>query len=452
MLAGCSAHTNPATDVAKRSATLNAAGDCNGSSSSCYWYWQWGPHGSGYPSRTQTYGPVPSGWSGNVSAAISGLQPATTYDFQICGYAQGAWQKCYGPDGTENTHQEFTTQSWQNYIWYQSTATGGHIANDPNGGYTDTTVGANYLTPSNYVQVRNGIDAGSGADKCTTNGTGPMSTWTSRGSGGALTGLSVPGSQYAITSSETTTRNPLCQANGSNWGFYMDSGGEGGSGTGGVAPPDSNCRQYCNMQHSVSLDTCNNPATFNCRPWSASKFGGDPRVILASNYNPYNDCTKANGNSCNTDYHAYMCMWLQDIHPLGNGHPQLEYCVETWRNSPTTNPPEFVVTGDGGVEAWTRALPGTVYATKCTVTAVCPLNSSDTTTNNTLGSRTYAVTISASQLTRAVQDVNSKYGLFYSTNPSDYELTGIQDGNEGGYGIIGHLGSNVNGLLVATAY
>jgi hypothetical protein len=205
------------------------------------------------------------------------------------------------------------------------------------------------------------------------------------------------------------------------------------------------------MQHSVSFDTCN--GSFTCRPWSASKFGGDPRVILASNYNPYNDCTKANGNSCNTDYHAYMCLWLQDVHPLGSGHPQLEYCVETWRDQEVTGGfQEFVTLGDGGAEAWTRAAPGTVYATKCTVTAVCPLNSSNTTTSNILGSRTYAVTISASQLARAAKDVNSKYGLFYSTDPSDYELTGIQDGNEGGYGIIGHLGSNVNGLLVATAY
>jgi hypothetical protein len=456
VLAGCSAHTNNATGIGERSATLNASGDCSGSSSSCYWYWRWGPHGGGYTNSSPTQGPVAAGWSGNVSYNVTGLQPATTYDFQVCGYAQGAWQDCYGPDGTSGTHSEFTTASWQYYYWYQSTGTGGHIANDPNGGYTDTTVGANYLLPSNYVGVRNGVDApASSPDRCTTNGTAAMSTWTTRGSGGALTGLSVPGSQYAITNNGANTREPLCQANGSNWGFYMDSGGEGGSGTGGVPAPVNDCRDYCNMQHSVDFATCN--GSFTCRPWSASKFGGDPRVILASNYNAYNDCTKANPgpNTCNTDYHAYMCMWLQDVHPLGTGggHPSLEYCVEMWRNSPTTNPAEFVVAGDGGVEAWTRAASGTNYATKCTVTAVCPLNSSDTTTNNTLGSHSYAVTISAAQLTRAVNDINSQLHLFYSTNPSDYELVGIENGNESDkYGVTGHLGSNVNGLLVATGY
>jgi hypothetical protein len=47
VLAGCSAHTNNASSIGERSATLNASGDCNGSNSSCYWYWRWGPHGGG---------------------------------------------------------------------------------------------------------------------------------------------------------------------------------------------------------------------------------------------------------------------------------------------------------------------------------------------------------------------------------------------------------------------
>lgn len=462
MLAGCSAHTTGATDVAKRSATLNASGDCTGSSSSCQWFWRWGRHGAGYSSNSQLYGPVPSGWSGNVSAAISGLQPATAYDFQICVYAQGAWQGCRGPDGTENTYGQFTTASWDNYFWYQSTGTGGRIANDPNGNYTTTSPGANYLLPSNYVQGRNGVDApASVGDRCTTNGTGRMDTWATFGINGDLTGLSVPSSQYGITTANTSTRNPLCQANGSNWGFYMDSGVFMGS----QGQSITDCSRYCNMQHSVNFDVCNN-GSFTCRPWSASRFGGDPRVILAGNYNAYKDCTVVNGcsGSPGGDYHAYMCMWLQDASQTP--HPVLEYCVETWRdrfvNRVADGPGairydsaagfwETVSNSVDGVISWTRAAPGTSYATKCTVTAVCPLNSSDTITNNALGSHTFAVTISAQELGFVIKDVNYALGKHYSTNVSDYELVGIENGNEGG-GAPGYLGSNVNGLTVATAY
>jgi hypothetical protein len=456
LLAGCSAHTTGATNVASQSATLNASGDCNGSSTPCSWYWRWGPHGSGYTSTSQVFGPVPVNWSGNVSYTATGLQMGTGYDFQICGYAQGAWQKCVGPDGTENTYGQFTTASPQDLFWYQSTSSGGRIATDPNGGFTTTSVGANYLLPSSYVQGRNGVDApASGGDKCTTNGTGRMETWaTDIGTNGSITGLAVPSSQHEITTSTASTRNPLCQANGSTWGFNMDAQGQN---------PANGCASYCNMQHSVSFDTCNQPSAFNCRPWSASRFGTASQVILASNYNAYRDCTVANGNGCSGDYHAYMCMWLQDTSQ--SPHPVLEYCVEMWRDRFTDGRLpggasrydsaagfyETVVGGDGGVISWTRAEVGTAYATKCTVTATCPLSSSTSVMNNALGSRSYSVTISASQLSLIAQDINNNLGRHYSTNASDYELVGTEDGNEGG-GSPGYLGSNVSGLTVATAY
>ncbi|HKP91213.1 MAG TPA: hypothetical protein VJT75_14715 [Thermoleophilaceae bacterium] len=462
LLAGCSARTTGATNITSQSATLTASGDCNGSSTPCQWYWRWGPHGSGYTAQTGSMGTVPVNWSGSVSYTASGLEPATAYDYQICGYAQGAWQKCYGPDGTENSYGQFTTGQPSNYFWYQSTSTGGRIANDPDGNYTTTSPGAFYLLPSTYVQGRNGVDAPtSSPDRCTTNGTGRMETYSAFGVDGFSTGLAVPSSSYGITTNNQNANNPVCQAKGSAWGFYM-----------GQPPgdPPNTCATECNMQHSVSFDTCNQDARFNCRPWSASKFGTSARVILASNYNAYTACTvvsycPSSPGHPGGDYHAYMCMWLQDASKTP--HPRLEYCVETWRDRAVTSvatggvqradaaanfnesttlagPP-----GDQWVISWTRAAPGTAYATKCTVTAMCPLSSSDTTLNSAFGSRSYAVTISRSQLALVAKDAIA-LGKNYSTNPSDYELVGIENGNEGsGYGA---LGSNVNGLTVATAY
>jgi hypothetical protein len=454
LLAGCSAHTTGATNVAGTFATLNASGDCSGSSDPCSWYWRWGHHGAGYPSRSATYGPVPVGWSGSASYTATGLDPATAYDFQLCGWAGSQTPTCVGPDGTANTYGQFTTTN----SWYQSLPTGARIATDPVAGARTTSVGAGYLGSQVYKLQRNGVDAGPDSDKCTTNGTGPMNNWaTDIGTSASLTGLSVP-SDYEITTSTADTRSPLCQANGSKWGFYMDMHDAPDTGVPPPDPPDpsQDCYSaYCNMQHSVDFDTCNNGA-FNCRPWSASDFGGGTQVLLASNYYPYKDCTKANG--CSANYHAYMCLWLQDASQTP--HPKLEYCVETWRNSPSS-PAESVVAGAGGlVTSWTRAADsGTAYATKCTGTAVCgPFSSSNTLTNNTLGNRTYAVTISRGQLARVAGDINSKLHdpnpngpvPHFSTDPSDYELTGIEDGNEGGYTPDGYLGSNVSGLTVQT--
>lgn len=76
------AQTEPASDIGSTTATLNGNLAPNGAPTS--YYFQYGTSAD-YGAQTPTQGPVKGGATKNVSAALTGLQPGTTYHYRLVG-------------------------------------------------------------------------------------------------------------------------------------------------------------------------------------------------------------------------------------------------------------------------------------------------------------------------------------------------------------------------------
>ena len=110
LLAACSGNTTAATNVGTTTATFSANVSCSGGSPyACSYYWQWGTGGS-YQYSSTVNGPYKTTWSGTVTYSATGLQPGSTYQYQLCGMGDTvSAYVCVGPDGTPNTATYFTT-------------------------------------------------------------------------------------------------------------------------------------------------------------------------------------------------------------------------------------------------------------------------------------------------------------------------------------------------------
>jgi len=100
-LAACSGQTQPATNVTATSATLNATVSCSGGvPNPCYFEFaidtvpiaQAGLHGNPYATGIDFSGPFMMTGSGNVSYTDTGLQPNTTYYYELCGSGDNVQQ------------------------------------------------------------------------------------------------------------------------------------------------------------------------------------------------------------------------------------------------------------------------------------------------------------------------------------------------------------------------
>lgn len=111
-LVACGGSTTPPTNVTAYSAALGGQGECDGGSPTpCYWYWRYGTGGQ-YQYQTPVQGPYTGSTGGLVqlSAPVTGLQPDTTYQYQLCGEGDTITSYvCVGPDGTTSTSSTFTT-------------------------------------------------------------------------------------------------------------------------------------------------------------------------------------------------------------------------------------------------------------------------------------------------------------------------------------------------------
>jgi hypothetical protein len=86
LIAGCGINTAPATEVYGTQAKINAQGHCDASDTSCYYSFGYRVHPNGAWHYTQIRGPV-GNTNGTVSfgETITGLQPHTAYDYEVCG-------------------------------------------------------------------------------------------------------------------------------------------------------------------------------------------------------------------------------------------------------------------------------------------------------------------------------------------------------------------------------
>jgi hypothetical protein len=110
VLTGCSAHTTPASNITGNTATLSFVGSCD-KGEDCSWFVRYRKVGTNTWIQTAARGPV-AGPASNapLSEKVSGLSPATQYEYQACGNAQPGRQfSCVGADGTTNATTRFAT-------------------------------------------------------------------------------------------------------------------------------------------------------------------------------------------------------------------------------------------------------------------------------------------------------------------------------------------------------
>ena len=91
-LVGCYGSTEPATEVERDSARLNARGTANnGPASSLFEYWPAGRQDATRRTRRLNW---PGGVSGPIALTVSALRPSTAYSFRLCGADQGESDVC----------------------------------------------------------------------------------------------------------------------------------------------------------------------------------------------------------------------------------------------------------------------------------------------------------------------------------------------------------------------
>lgn len=89
---GCYGSTEPATDVERDQATLNARGTANnGPATSVFEYWPTGRQDVTRRTRRLAW---PAGASGPIASTVTPLRPGTPYSFRLCGADEGQSDIC----------------------------------------------------------------------------------------------------------------------------------------------------------------------------------------------------------------------------------------------------------------------------------------------------------------------------------------------------------------------
>lgn len=96
LITGCTASTQPATHITQTSAKLHSQVTWSQGEQGTYWFnyrgvgavlWQKTP--------TRNWGPMPSNGGYDVTENLTGLSPATSYEFQFCGTMGPSGEKCF---------------------------------------------------------------------------------------------------------------------------------------------------------------------------------------------------------------------------------------------------------------------------------------------------------------------------------------------------------------------
>ena len=83
VFAACGGETNPATNVTSTSATLNAHASCHAGESGKWWF-RWRPTGNPWRETPRNSYDCATDDAQDVSANLTGLTPATEYEYQVC--------------------------------------------------------------------------------------------------------------------------------------------------------------------------------------------------------------------------------------------------------------------------------------------------------------------------------------------------------------------------------
>ena len=83
VFAACGGETKPATNVTSTSATLNAHASCHAGESGKWWF-RWRPTGNPWRETPRNSYDCATDDAQDVSADLTGLTPATEYEYQVC--------------------------------------------------------------------------------------------------------------------------------------------------------------------------------------------------------------------------------------------------------------------------------------------------------------------------------------------------------------------------------
>lgn len=113
-LAGCNAETDPASHVSETTAQANVTMTWEQGEKVTYWIETRPLGGSWTQGKHWTFGPMPIAYSGAVGAfPLSDLQPATTYEYRLCGQRlepDPTATVCFDSEGANGTaYDRFTT-------------------------------------------------------------------------------------------------------------------------------------------------------------------------------------------------------------------------------------------------------------------------------------------------------------------------------------------------------
>ncbi len=223
----------------------------------------------------------------------------------------------------------------------------------------------------------------------------------------------------------------VCQARDDRWGF-------------GVLgrPANNNCNPPyapCGMHRYIAFADHGSQN----RPWSAS-FASNPTpsLVVSGRADPH--VAHVSGGAW-----GYLCPVLKDTTTAN----LVEYCFEQWRvGSGFPQIPSFDVasvcasaSGYNIDQVITQFGSGTRFATQRPGTASRYTFASGTNP----APRSFAATISTTELLRAVDAVNARCGRMLSRNPADYTIHGVEYGIEGGN--LTALGASTSDLELFTA-
>jgi hypothetical protein len=234
----------------------------------------------------------------------------------------------------------------------------------------------------------------------------------------------------------------------------------------------------CGLQHTVTWLT---PTVL--RPWYANG-----QLNFSTNYDPVWD-NSGNGTDQASVWHSYLCPWVRDLSAPTTAKTGFQLCAETWRTDGTQigicpwvpmSGTDVCMSGQtvssacdedfGGFNecvypdfaggytiVWTRPQPLTRLVTN---------EGASYQGNNTLGNQHYSVTVTQANLLEIVRllnlalSIDHENGVFktmaaFSTDPSDYGVTGFEVGQEG-YATNGSttagFGANASGLAAISQY
>jgi len=310
----------------------------------------------------------------------------------------------------------------QTVVWYQGTSTGSQSSA---AGTVD--VGPDYL--SNRTTASGGGTAATpwnkpAGDYCDSYEVANM--YARPGvNGGVDTGFTTPTPyrSYQWGSSALSQGVGMCQASGDEWGQWIDP----------TVVTDCNSA-WCGVQHAVSFGQDS-----AYLPWGQTP-ATDDALLVESTYEPYVYNYLHNVSGAN-DAWGYLCAVLED----DSTDQRLEYCLNEW--STWGAPPDQITTifYNTLIKQWftnvgTNFDPGTKFATEA------PGSDNTIAGPGATGfTQTYAAEITYSDLANTVADINaeitSEYGschakasttvpACYSTNPANYQLMGLENGQE----------------------